>query len=299
MRGLRTRRGRPAVPAGAPGRSRFSLVSIVVGDRRRAVAASRCSRSGSSASASGARRRGIPSPASFGALPFIWGTLYSSILALRIATPIALGIAIFLSEMCPAWLRDTAGVPDRTAGGDPLDRLRPLGHLRPGARWCASSRPSLPDWVRAMPMFSGPAGRREHARGGADPGDHDRAVHVVGRPRGAQGGARRRSARAPTLLARPDGRPRRSRSTTRAPASSAPSCSASAARSGETMAVTMVIGNTPEGALVAVRAAVHDGGRHRQRVHARPSRNCTSTPSSRSASCSSSSRSSSTARRGC
>src|SRR6185436_8832958 len=37
----------------------------------------------------------------FGALPFIWGTLYSSILALLIATPIALGIAVFISELSP------------------------------------------------------------------------------------------------------------------------------------------------------------------------------------------------------
>src|SRR4051812_47321765 len=41
----------------------------------------------------------------FGALPFIWGTLYSSILALLIAAPISLGIAVFISELCPAWLK--------------------------------------------------------------------------------------------------------------------------------------------------------------------------------------------------
>ena len=41
----------------------------------------------------------------FGALPFIWGTLYSSVLALLIATPIALGIAIFISELSPRALR--------------------------------------------------------------------------------------------------------------------------------------------------------------------------------------------------
>ena len=47
-----------------------------------------------------------PVAGNFGALPFIWGTLYSSILALAIATPIALGIAIFISELCPArWLK--------------------------------------------------------------------------------------------------------------------------------------------------------------------------------------------------
>lgn len=41
----------------------------------------------------------------FGALPFIWGTLYSAILALAVATPIALGIAIFISELSPRGLR--------------------------------------------------------------------------------------------------------------------------------------------------------------------------------------------------
>src|SRR5580765_8533686 len=52
-------------------------------------------------------RTGIWDPVAgeFGALPFIWGTLYSSILALLLATPIALGIAIFISELCPAVLR--------------------------------------------------------------------------------------------------------------------------------------------------------------------------------------------------
>src|SRR5690349_9659091 len=40
-----------------------------------------------------------PVAGEFGALPFIWGTLYSSLLALLIATPVALGIAIFLVEL--------------------------------------------------------------------------------------------------------------------------------------------------------------------------------------------------------
>src|SRR5204862_2668458 len=42
-----------------------------------------------------------PVAGQFGALPFIWGTLYSSILALALAAPIALGIAVFISELCP------------------------------------------------------------------------------------------------------------------------------------------------------------------------------------------------------
>lgn len=41
----------------------------------------------------------------FGALPFIWGTLYSSVLALLLAVPVSLATAAFLSEVSPPWLR--------------------------------------------------------------------------------------------------------------------------------------------------------------------------------------------------
>jgi phosphate transport system permease protein len=40
----------------------------------------------------------------FGALPFIFGTLFSSLIALFIALPLSVGIAIFLSEFAPRWL---------------------------------------------------------------------------------------------------------------------------------------------------------------------------------------------------
>jgi len=46
-----------------------------------------------------------PVSGQFGALPFIWGTLYSSLIALLIATPIALGIAIFINEVSPGRLK--------------------------------------------------------------------------------------------------------------------------------------------------------------------------------------------------
>jgi len=41
----------------------------------------------------------------FGALPLIFGTLYSSLVAMAIAVPLALGVAIFLTEFAPRWLR--------------------------------------------------------------------------------------------------------------------------------------------------------------------------------------------------
>ena len=41
----------------------------------------------------------------FGALPFVYGTLVSSLLALIIAVPLAVGVAVFTTEMCPRVLR--------------------------------------------------------------------------------------------------------------------------------------------------------------------------------------------------
>ncbi len=44
-------------------------------------------------------------PEVYGALPFVYGTLVTSALALLLGVPVSLGIAIFLSELAPAWLR--------------------------------------------------------------------------------------------------------------------------------------------------------------------------------------------------
>jgi phosphate transport system permease protein len=46
-----------------------------------------------------------PVSGDFGAWPFIWGTLATSLLALCMAVPLALGVAIFLTELCPRALR--------------------------------------------------------------------------------------------------------------------------------------------------------------------------------------------------
>jgi phosphate transport system permease protein len=41
----------------------------------------------------------------FGAMPFVYGTLVSSLLALLIAVPLSIGVAVFTTEMCPMRLR--------------------------------------------------------------------------------------------------------------------------------------------------------------------------------------------------
>lgn len=46
-----------------------------------------------------------PVAGDFGALPFIYGTLVSSLIALILAVPLGVGVAIFLTEMCPRVLR--------------------------------------------------------------------------------------------------------------------------------------------------------------------------------------------------
>jgi phosphate transport system permease protein len=50
-----------------------------------------------------------PVDGDFGALPFIYGTLASSLLGLIIAVPLSMGTALFLTELCPQFLRRILG----------------------------------------------------------------------------------------------------------------------------------------------------------------------------------------------
>src|SRR5580765_421522 len=92
-----------------------------------------------------------PVAGDFGALPFIWGTLYSSILALVISAPIALGIAVFVAELCPDWLRQPlvfltellAAIPSIVYG------LWGLFVMVPAVR---SFESATPDVLRVLPI---------------------------------------------------------------------------------------------------------------------------------------------------
>lgn len=96
-----------------------------------------------------------PVAGEFGARPFIWGTLYSSILALIISTPIALGIAIYISELAPARLRRPlvfltellAAIPSIVYG------LWGIFVLVPFVR---QLEVNTPEWLKAVPLFKGP-----------------------------------------------------------------------------------------------------------------------------------------------
>jgi len=60
-----------------------------------------------------------PVTENFGALSPIYGTLVTSIIALLIAVPIGLGIAVFLTELCPYGLRRPVGVAIELLAGIP------------------------------------------------------------------------------------------------------------------------------------------------------------------------------------
>ncbi len=95
----------------------------------------------------------------FGAAPAIYGTIVSSLVALAIATPLALGVAIFLSEFAPGWLRQPvaflvdllAAIPSVVYGLWGIFVLLPLmrEHLMPFLRDTLH--------LGGTPLFSGPA----------------------------------------------------------------------------------------------------------------------------------------------
>ena len=58
-------------------------------------------------------------PPVLGALTPIYGTLVTSVIAMAIAIPVGLGIAIFLTELCPQWLRRPIGMAVELLAGIP------------------------------------------------------------------------------------------------------------------------------------------------------------------------------------
>jgi phosphate transport system permease protein len=60
-----------------------------------------------------------PVTENFGAAPAIYGTLVTSLIALVIAVPIGLGIAVFLTELCPHSLRRPIGIAVELLAGIP------------------------------------------------------------------------------------------------------------------------------------------------------------------------------------
>lgn len=91
----------------------------------------------------------------FGALPFIYGTMVTSLLALIIATPIGISIAIFLNEVAVSRMRKIvaflvemlAAIPSVVYGLWGIFVLAP---------WLKNTvEPALAKWLGFMPLFQG------------------------------------------------------------------------------------------------------------------------------------------------
>ncbi len=91
----------------------------------------------------------------FGALPFIYGTLVTSFLSLLIATPLGVGTAVFLAELAPKWLKRAlqplvellAGIPSVIYGLWGIFVLSPL--------MANTVEPFLMDHFGYLPFFTG------------------------------------------------------------------------------------------------------------------------------------------------
>lgn len=97
-----------------------------------------------------------PVAGQFGALPLIMGTLYSSLVAMVIAVPLALGVAIYLTEFAPRPLRAPVGSMIELLAGVPsviygLWGMYVLIPLERDVLW-RLLRPAL-EW---LPFFKGP-----------------------------------------------------------------------------------------------------------------------------------------------
>jgi phosphate transport system permease protein len=97
-----------------------------------------------------------PVAGEFGALPFIYGTIVSSALAMLIAVPLGLGAAIYLAELAPQWIRPPitfliellAAVPSVVYG------LWGIFVLVPWLR--RAVQPALAATLGFLPLFQGP-----------------------------------------------------------------------------------------------------------------------------------------------
>jgi phosphate transport system permease protein len=90
----------------------------------------------------------------FGALAPIYGTLVTSFIAMLIAVPLGLLIALFLTELCPMWLRRPIGIAIELLAGIPsiIYGIWGLFVLAPFLQH--TLQPALIDWFENVPILS-------------------------------------------------------------------------------------------------------------------------------------------------
>lgn len=89
----------------------------------------------------------------FGAAIAIYGTLVSSAIALLIAVPLAFGIALFLTEMCPAWLRRPLGTAIELLAAVPSIIYGMFGLFIFAPLFAEHGQPALQSTLGQMPLI--------------------------------------------------------------------------------------------------------------------------------------------------
>ena len=93
----------------------------------------------------------------FGALPFIYGTAMSSLIALVIATPLSIAIALWLSELAPGGVRGVVGSLVEMLAAIPSVVLGLWGILVLGPFLANHLEPWLHDHLGFIPLFGPPS----------------------------------------------------------------------------------------------------------------------------------------------
>ena len=94
----------------------------------------------------------------FGALPGLYGTAVTSLMALIIAVPLAIAIALFLSELAPKGVRGVVGALVELLAAIPSVVLGLWGILVMAPFVSAHVEPWLHRWLGFIPLFSGKPG---------------------------------------------------------------------------------------------------------------------------------------------
>ena len=96
----------------------------------------------------------------YGALIAIWGTVATSVIALLVAFPISFGIAMFLTEICPVWLKRPLGTAVELLAGVPSIIYGMWGLFVFAPLFAEHVQPALQNTLGALPvigqLFQGP-----------------------------------------------------------------------------------------------------------------------------------------------
>src|ERR1700690_445212 len=99
-------------------------------------------------------------PPVLGALGPMYGTLVTSFIAMLIAIPVGLGIAIFLTELCPQWLRRPIGIAIELLAGIPSIIYAMWGFFVLGPFLANTFQPFMIGFFNGVPIlgsiFGGP-----------------------------------------------------------------------------------------------------------------------------------------------